>query len=547
MAKTKLNPMPAHSTPEPISLLLCALGGEGGGVLKNWLVDVAHHAGHAAQATSIPGVAQRTGATTYYVEIHPEPLPTGSTHQPVFALNPLPGRLDVLVASELLEASRQVLQGMTTAQRTLVISSTARTLTVAEKTALGDGRQGGAELQALLREHSRGLHLLDMSALAQEAGTIVSAVMLGALAASGVLPFVRAHYEAVVGAGGKAAAASLRGFALGHDTVLARQRPAQWLSEIMAPVGEPARNPVVDPLSTPWLQGLPATAHELVRLGAERLVDYQNAAYAQRYQRRLLAVWAAEQARDNSATQGAAITCEMARWLALWMAYDDVVRVADLKSRRARWQRVQREVKAEPGEILRLYDHFKPGIPELAGLLPEPWASRLLDWEQRRAQQGRTPWALPIKVATHSVSGILLLRTLAQMRRLRPWSSRFQREQALIERWWQAVIDGTATDWTLGHELAQCGRLIKGYGSTNERGKHNLLHIVDHLASAPHLSPAQRAAAVAAARQAALADESGRSLDASLRQAGVPARQLREQPIRWIRRPPAAGQTVGPG
>ena len=49
---------------QPISILLCALGGEGGGVLADWLVDVARHAGYPAQATSIPGVAQRTGATT---------------------------------------------------------------------------------------------------------------------------------------------------------------------------------------------------------------------------------------------------------------------------------------------------------------------------------------------------------------------------------------------------------------------------------------------------------------------------------------------------
>ena len=54
---------------QAVSILLCALGGEGGGVLADWLVEVAHHADHPAQATSIPGVAQRTGATTYYLEI----------------------------------------------------------------------------------------------------------------------------------------------------------------------------------------------------------------------------------------------------------------------------------------------------------------------------------------------------------------------------------------------------------------------------------------------------------------------------------------------
>jgi len=48
----------------PLSILIGALGGEGGGVLAEWLVAVATKAGYVAQSTSIPGVAQRTGATT---------------------------------------------------------------------------------------------------------------------------------------------------------------------------------------------------------------------------------------------------------------------------------------------------------------------------------------------------------------------------------------------------------------------------------------------------------------------------------------------------
>ena len=48
----------------PVNVLICALGGEGGGVLAEWLYAAAVRAGHAAQATSIPGVAQRTGQRT---------------------------------------------------------------------------------------------------------------------------------------------------------------------------------------------------------------------------------------------------------------------------------------------------------------------------------------------------------------------------------------------------------------------------------------------------------------------------------------------------
>ncbi len=65
------------AAPRPVSVLIAALGGQGGGVLTDWIVAAAEHAGLAAQATSIPGVAQRTGATTYYLEVHPVAAPFG--------------------------------------------------------------------------------------------------------------------------------------------------------------------------------------------------------------------------------------------------------------------------------------------------------------------------------------------------------------------------------------------------------------------------------------------------------------------------------------
>ena len=131
------------STPPavPVTVLVCALGGEGGGVLAEWLYAAAVGAGLHAQSTSIPGVAQRTGATTYYIEIQPGPA---GARRPVFSLNPVPGAIDLLVSSELLETVRQVGQGMASAARTRIISSTARALTVAEKMVPGDGRVDAA-------------------------------------------------------------------------------------------------------------------------------------------------------------------------------------------------------------------------------------------------------------------------------------------------------------------------------------------------------------------------------------------------------------------
>ena len=534
------------NTTQPISLLLCALGGEGGGTLTDWLVETARHAGYAAQATSIPGVAQRTGATTYYLELFPVPLAQLGGRRPVFGLNPLPGRLDALVSSELLETGRQIAGGIASADHTLVITSSSRALTTAEKMVMGDGRRNEAELLNLVRGHSRAHHVLDMAALTRQAGTVVSAVMLGAIAASGLLPFARADFEAVVAAGGHAQA-SLRGLALGFDAVHAQRTQAQWVAQVLA--DDSAAPAPAGALPEALRTAFPTALHDIVALGHARVCDYQDAAYGQRYAARLQRVLAAERQSDPAGAHGWSTTREMARWIALWMAFDDIVRVADLKSRASRTARVRGEVKAQADDLLRVFDHFKPGAPEFAALLPQGLARRVLAWDQRRVAAGRAPWAMPIKVGSHGVGGMLALRALAACKRLRPLGSRFHTEQALIERWLDAVVSLTAMHAPLGHEVALCGRLIKGYGSTNERGKENLLHIIDHLALpalADPFSAAQRCQAVAAARNAALSDEAGKALDAALQQHGAPARPVKAQPIRWQHNPRLKVKSASP-
>jgi indolepyruvate ferredoxin oxidoreductase, beta subunit len=538
--------MKATMTTRPITLLVCALGGEGGGVLSEWLVDVARAAGYPAQSTSIPGVAQRTGATTYYIEVFPLPVAQLGGRRPIFSLNPVPGALDALVSSELLETTRQIGNGMSSPERTLVISSSARTLTTQERMPLADGRADSAPWLQVVREFSREHHVFDMGALARDSGTVVSAVMLGAIAGSGLFPFAREQYERVVRASGGAAEASLRGFAAACEVVA--QGKAHTSESCHAGL-DPASRPVADhgpgwrlkAAMTPGdaardLSDLPDPVREIAALGHARMIEYQDRAYADLYLQRLRMVLAAEREGDPDARHGFAITRETARWLALWMAFDDIVRVAALKSRAARWERVRGEVKAADGDLLRVYDHFKPGAPEFAALLPSGLAQRVLRWDRGRVARGKSPWALPLKVGAHSVAGLLALRALASLKWLRVRGSRYQFEQQMIAKWLGGITAGARRDWQLGFEIAQCGRLIKGYGATNERGKENLLHVLDHLAQRPDAAAA--AQAIAAARTAALADDAGTALDAALARHGAPPRPVKAVPIRFVRRAP---------
>ncbi|MEY4316423.1 MAG: hypothetical protein RI902_231 [Pseudomonadota bacterium] len=539
---------------QAISVLLCALGGEGGGVLADWLVDAAHHAGYPVQATSVPGVAQRTGATTYYLEVFPAHQSTLKGQRPVFGLNPLPGRLDLLVSSELLETARQIGNGMVSADRTFVISANNRTLTTFEKMPMGDGRIDDAALLQLLEQHSRTRHVLDMATLTREAGTVVSAVMLGSIAASGVLPMQKEDFEAAIRNGQSDAQlnasqrASLRGFELAWAALKNQQAQLRYVDAVLSPALQASSQTSASAThiahnETPTLPAhiaaqFPANTHEVLALGVARLIDYQNQAYADLYVQRLQTVLTAEtSAHANQAT----VTQEVARWLALWMAFDDIVRVADLKSRASRWHRVRTEVKAKDDDVLKLYDHFKPGVPEIAALLPQGLAQSLMRWDNARSARGLAPLAFPLKVGTHSVWGMMMLRVLASFKWLRPLGHRYHEEQQLITQWLDAVTHAARTDPALGFSLAKCGRLIKGYGSTHDRGRDNLLHILRHLApnadGATHFeNAAARAQAIDQACAAALRDEAGTELDVTLRQHGVPAREVRAQPIRWMKR-----------
>lgn len=518
-----------NSTPRPITLLVCALGGEGGGVLVEWLVRTATACGLPVQSTSIPGVAQRTGSTTYYIEVYPTPIAELSGKKPVFSLYPVPGALDVLVSSELLETVRQIGNGMVSPERTRVLTSTSRTLTTAEKMQLDDGRASGQELLDVVKKYSLAHHAFDMSALADETGTVVSAVLMGAIAGSGVLPCPREAFENTIRQSGRGVEASLHGFARAVDAV--HQTPVELVGK-------------ADKLSSTATQlphsvsaRFPEVVHSILALGYARMVEYQDQRYAKLYLDRLLQVLEAESTADTTAAHEFAVTRETARYLALWMAFDDIVRVADLKSRASRFARVRREVKATPDEIVRVHDFFKPGIPEFAGLLPPPVARLMLKLDQRRRAAGKSPLAFPLKVGAHSVSGFVTLRILARLRWLRRRSMRFAQEQELIERWLAGIVSGLKLQWRIGHEVAQCGRLIKGYGTTNERGKNNLMHVLDHLMKIRFDTSDALAAAIRLARKSALADDTGKALDQTLSELGAPPTPVKAQPVTWMKKP----------
>src|SRR5262249_52310313 len=207
-----------------MTIAVVALGGEGGGVLADWIVDLAQHGGYLAQATSVPGVAQRTGATVYYVELFPKAAADAAGREPVLALMPVPGDVDIVLASELMEAARAVERGFVTPDKTLLIASTHR-FAMTEKIALADGLADAAALLSACRGAARELGAVDMAGVAGATGRVLSAVLFGALAGSSALPFPRPAFEAAIRRGQVGVERSLAAFAAGFEAARGGEAP----------------------------------------------------------------------------------------------------------------------------------------------------------------------------------------------------------------------------------------------------------------------------------------------------------------------------------
>ncbi|WP_445322827.1 indolepyruvate oxidoreductase subunit beta family protein [Ramlibacter sp. AN1015] len=481
--------------PRALTIALLAMGGEGGGVLADWLVDLGEHNGWFAQTTSVPGVAQRTGATVYYIELFPRALaPEG--RQPVLALAPVPGQMDVVVASELMEAGRALQRGLVTPDRTTLVASTHRVYSMTERTAMGDGRVDADKLVEGARAAAARLVCADFASLAEQAGGPIAPVLYGALAASQALPFSRAQFEESIRRGGVGVQASLKAFAAGFDTALAPPR------QPVAPAPAVVLGPRLATLAQRIAADFPPEAHDLLRHGVLRLADYQDEAYAAHYLDRLRPL----------RTQGELLQ-EAARHLALWMSYEDAIRVADLKTRRSRFDRVAGEVRLSQAQMLEINEFMHPRVEEIADILPRgmgqwllqtPWARRALG---PMTGKGRV-------VRTSSLGGFLQLYAIAALRPLRPRSLRFVQEQARIEAWLAQVERLASINPALALEVVRAQRLVKGYGDTHARGWRSFQRL---MAALPALEGDTRGAQrLHELADAALSDDSGRALDAAL-------------------------------
>ena len=500
----------ADATGDIIKVAMLAVGGQGGAVLTDWIVAVAEANGYRAQSTSVAGVAQRTGATIYYVEMAPD---TG--REPVFALTPSVGDVDIMIAAELMEAGRSILRGFVTPDRTTLILSSHRILSVSEKAVPGDGRASPDKVIARARAAAKRVVAFDMQKEAAAAGTVISASIFGALAGSGALPFSRDSFDETIRANGRGVEASLAAFSSCCDRAAAGDEPETATDSDQAK-GQTPEFTVEGPtnLLEAWnaLEAragqLPEPARAMATAGLKKVVDYQDIDYGRTYLERL------EQAAvGDDEDHGWRLTAAAAKYIANAMVYDDIVRVADLKLRTARAQRVRSEIGAPDEAVLQVTEYFHPRAQEVCGTLPSglgrriEQSPRLFAFLDRLINRGR-------RVRTDTLTGYLSLWIVASLKPIRRRLLRHAVEETHLGDWFDLALATRADDYDLGVEVLNCRRLIKGYSDTHTRGLSKFDRV---LSAIPQLKGRPNAAKrLLALREAALAGDGTEVLEKAM-------------------------------
>ena len=490
---------------EIIKLAVMAVGGQGGGVLTGWIETLARAQGYACQATSVAGVAQRTGSTIYYLELTP-----ASDQEPVFALAPSSGDVDILIAAEMMEVGRAIMRGFVTPDRTVLIGSTHRALAVSEKTVPGDGIADIEQVRAAAEIAAKELILADMEQLAVNQGSVISSSLFGALAASGSLPFEREAFEDAIRCGGRAVDTSLRAFAAGYDAALNGEGvDAEAVIEAETELVGPKKELDKWRFLATRAKSLPEPVQEIAQLGLQKVIDFQDCAYGKLYLDRLESV-----VSQDSPDMNWELSCTAAKYIANAMAYDDVIRVADLKTRAPRFTRIQAEMGTNEANLLELTEFFHPRAEEIAGMMPakmgakweaDPKRMKLLD---RLFNKGR-------RLRTHRLTSFLVLHVIGGLKKYRLKTRRHEVEVAHLEAWLSKSLAPLQDNYMLSVELLRNRRLIKGYSDTHARG----LSKFDRVMSSSDLLKGREDASewIRRLREAALKDPQGEALDGAIK------------------------------
>jgi hypothetical protein len=234
--------------------------------------------------------------------------------------------------------------------------------------------------------------------------------------------------------------------------------------------------------------GLSESVAEVASDAIRLLIDYQGTTYAQLYVDRLRRFVGKNGVDD-------AMLGEIARLMAARMAYEDPIRIAQLKLAELD------DPAKKPSVDVRQFR-----LDELVGALPAVVAEPVLDalewagWMHKRVS---------IRFSAASRVGIRRLKIEAGLRRWRLFSVRYSRERVWVERWLHMIDRSLAKQPAAANAIVQTATMIGGYGDVYRQGMADWEAIIDGLAKPTFdgvLALPDLAGAVAEAREAAMPD-----------------------------------------
>ncbi|HSE83627.1 MAG TPA: DUF6537 domain-containing protein [Thermodesulfobacteriota bacterium] len=433
-----------------MKILIPSVGGLGVGVFVEWLSAAAILEGLQPNVLNLPGVSQRAGRTLSYIEI--------SSGDTLFSPFPEKGKLDLIISQDFLELL-QILKEGYGGENCNVIGTTYRYYTTHEKLSLKKDVYTYQNFRNLIEANSRDHIMVDIHKMG--IADFSNAHLLGLLCASGYLPQLRREgYEEAIRKVGIDPERNLKDFAFGYELLeKAREcrdgiNPVSTVNRVSLPDGYIKES--IEKLESAYGEGVRDIVAEAVR----QLIEYQDTKYAELYISRVNDLHSYLNETIGEAKRCDELIKEFGRVLAVRMAYEDVIRVAEKKTSRERFERIKQLYRIQEGDVFWVKDFFSPELDELYGILPNSLGGALDNLLSKRKISWKT------EMHTNHISGFLLLKTMSKLRFLRRHSFRYRKENSLIERYIEHVKRCLAHGLDFAVLAAKGGTIVRGYGDT---------------------------------------------------------------------------------
>ncbi len=474
-----------------IKIFIPAVGGQGGGVLTEWLVQAFFKEEFDVQGISLPGLSQRGGSTVYYLEAYPK---SEENKQVIFAQFPVPGEVDIIVAQEFLELGRALELGYGS-DSTTIVTSTHRIYSTLEKLPIGSGIYSDENLRKIANAFSSDLIELNALELSKANGMdelAVNAILLGALSASGALPLEKKSFIDAIEEVGVAVKSNLRAFEVGHDYIVtnkyqgqeAKQAGHVWekfIEERAQKLEGDDREEYLSRVSEIESQ-YPENLREILAESAFRLKDYQDFKYADHYLTLVQDVFRIDERVKGG---GYKLTEHYAKNLALLMSYEDGIRVAELKIKSERFKRIKENMRLRDDQVFKVIDYLKPDAEEVYGLLPYYIVAPVLSFTRtslfKKIWRRKKPLTFGQTPTTTSFSGFARLWFLTKIKFMRTQSYRYRKENALVKKYTESVKIYSEYNYKLGCLIAKSAAMVKGYGKVRRRTMDAFYRFIDNI------------------------------------------------------------------